>query len=235
MRNSALRVSHDWNEIITTLEEIQSEGSPVAIWQSSGHKSVERAVSWSIDSENGQIDFHQEGGNFNHLKNKETTIYFKGKEKSILFKQGNILPLGEHILIDIPEKVNLYERRGEERISFGWESLHFTRMSLTKNNKDYEMLFSIYDISPNGLALNVSPDEVGLFKTGDDIHIHKIGQSNLMIPLKAEICHIGQMDFIDGGIHLKRMKIGVHFKKDLNLLCFSELFSEEDKEEEEEE
>lgn len=230
MGNSALRISYDWNEIIDTLEQIQSEGSPIAVWDSNGEKSIEKAVEWSIDPINGQIDFYQEGGNFNHLKDKETTIYFKGKEKSILFKQENILPLGDHILIDIPHEVNLYERRGEQRIHFGWESPHFTHISLTKKGKDYEMLYSVYDISPHGMALNISSEEVSLFSTGDTIHIHKIGQSNIMIPLKAEICHIGQMDFIEGGIHLKRMKVGVRFTKDLNLLCFSELFQDDQEE-----
>tara|TARA_Y100000590_G_scaffold470440_1_gene664931 strand:- start:18000 stop:18692 length:693 start_codon:yes stop_codon:yes gene_type:complete len=227
MGNQALRTSSDWNEIIGTLEEIQSEGSPVAIWETGGEKTVERAVSWSLDLDNGQIDFHQKGSNFNHLKDKNTTVYFKGKEKSILFKQGNILPLGDHILIDIPNEVNLYDRRGEERILFGWGSPHFARLTFTRNGKDYDLIHSIYDISPNGLALNLSPSEVQFFKSGDIIHIHKVGQSNLMIPLKAEICHIGHMDFIEGGIHFKRMKVGIRFKKDLNLLCFSELFDSE--------
>ena len=224
MGNQALRISEDWNEIIDTLAQIQAEGSPVAIWDSHGSKTVEKAVQWELDKTTGQIDFHQKGADFDHLIDKETTIYFKGKDKSILFKQENILPLGDHILIDIPQKVNLYDRRGEERISFGWESEHFSRLSLTKDGKDYELLFSVYDISPNGMALNVSPEEVNLFSSGDIVHLHKVGQNNLMIPLKGEICHIGQMDFINDGIHLKRMKVGVKFHKNLNLLCFSELF-----------
>ena len=64
MGNQAVRVSNDWNEIIDTLEEIQLEGSPMAIWDSNGDRSINKAVRWTLDTTNGQIDFHQEGGNF---------------------------------------------------------------------------------------------------------------------------------------------------------------------------
>lgn len=226
MGNSAVRISEDWNEILDTLEEIQAEGSPVAIWESDGERQVEKGVTWSLDLDEGQIDFHQKGSDFNHLKNKNTTIYFKGKEKSILFKQSNILPLGDHLLIDIPQKVNLYERRGEERIHFGYQSGHFARITLTKKGKDYDFVYSVFDISPNGMALNISTEEESLFSNGDTIHIHAIGQNNLMIPHKAEIRHKGHMDFIEGGVHLKRIKLGLKFSKNLNLLCFSELITD---------
>ncbi|MFT6069209.1 MAG: hypothetical protein ACJAT2_000314 [Bacteriovoracaceae bacterium] len=224
MGNQALRSCHDWNEILNVLEEIRTDGSLISIWAKGQASKARQSSGWEIDQANGQLKLNESSLGFHFLKNKEATIYIKGKEKSVLFRQKKILSLGDTVVLDIPEKVNMYDRRGVERTSFGWHSKHFTQLSFTKNSKDYDLLFSIFDISPSGLALNISPHEESIFEPGDIIHIHKLGQTNLMIPLRAQVKHLGTLDFIDKGIHFKRIKLGLEFTKNLNLLCFTELF-----------
>lgn len=226
MRNQALRSCYDWNEILDVLEEVRTDGSPMCIWAKGQAKSARKSSGWEIDTSKGQIRLNESSLGYHFLKNKEATIYIKGKEKSILFRQTKVLSMGDTIVLDIPEKINMYDRRGVQRTFFGWNSRHFAHLSFTKNSNDFDLLFSIFDISKSGMALNISPHEEAIFTTGDTIHIHKIGQTNLMIPLKAEVRHLGTLDFIEKGVHFKRIKLGLEFKKDLNLLCFMELFEE---------
>jgi hypothetical protein len=226
MGNQALRSCHDWNEIINVLEEVKTDGSAISIWAKGQSSKARKTSNWEVDKKAGQIKLNESWLGLHFLKNKEATIYIKGAEKSLLFRQKNILSLGETVILDIPEKVNMYDRREITRTHFGWNSKHFAQLSFTKNSKDFDLLFSIFDISPSGLALNISPQEESIFKAGDIIHIHKVGQTNLMIPLKAMVKHLGTLDFIEDGIHLKRIKLGLEFEKNLNLLCFTELFEE---------
>lgn len=226
MGNQALRSCHDWNEIIDVLEEIRTDGSAMSIWAKGQASGARQSNDWEIDPSNRVIKLNESSLGFHFLKNKEATVYIKGKEKSVLFRQKNILSMGDTVVLDIPEKVSMYDRRGINRKSFGWNSKHFTQLSFTKDSKDYDLLFSIFDISPSGIALNISPHEESIFEAGDLIHIHKIGQTNLMIPLKAVVRHLGTLDFIEKGIHFKRIKLGLQFDKNLNLLCFTELFEE---------
>ena len=226
MGNLALRSCYDWNEILDVLEEVRSDGSAMCICAKGHSKAARQSIGWEIDHVHGKLKLNESSLGFHFLKDKEATVYIKGKEKSILFRQKNILSLGETVILDIPEKVNMYDRRGNDRTFFGWNSRHFTQLSFTKDYKDYDLLFSIFDISPRGLALNISPHEESIFQEGDIIHLHKIGQTNLMIPLKAEVKHLGTLDFIENGIHFKRIKLGLEFTKNLNLLCFTELFEE---------
>ncbi|HAZ13483.1 MAG: hypothetical protein A2X86_13210 [Bdellovibrionales bacterium GWA2_49_15] len=217
MLNFNLRVTSDSLEIITTLNKMYHDQSPVLVWQNLGERRIIRnAVISAIDFAAGKVilvpnDPHK---SFDFVG--PHTVYMRGQEKSILFKRESVRIDKKRILVDIPKEVRMFEKRISHRIKLGFNSPYLGIIEIKINSSSdlrKEFSFNIYDLSAKGLSFNFNFKDQIFFAEGTEIYISKLGQIPFKIPIEGRVVYLKKIEFMSSGARISKMKMGVAFKK----------------------
>ena len=120
--SAQLRVEESFEEIMTTLKKMQREKSLVVIWQkpegNTGDRKVFNSYIKNIDKTKKTLYLVALDDTTEISIDENTTIYIRGDERSILFKQSKVTLKKGHLSLLIPTEVRVFERRYTERIDF---------------------------------------------------------------------------------------------------------------------
>jgi hypothetical protein len=212
-----LRVASDPLEILTTINKMYLDRSPVLVWQNVGNMRILRNCFISdVDFANEVIALSPMGGNKSLDFKKEHTVYIRGNEKSILFKQERARFDGTNVIVDIPPVVRLYEKRVNPRVKLGYFSrhmMHFEKRINQTNNRLKEFFYPVYDLSVAGTSVCFNPKEQVYFNSGETILIHQLGDFKFPSPIEAQLIYIKKIEFFNDGHRQVRMKMGISFKR----------------------
>lgn len=215
-----LKIENNRSEIIATLIRMYRECTPVLVWQNNkeGNKVMKNSVIDAIFPELGYFVLCPlpEGDYFDFCHT--STIYLRGNERSILFKQPKIVIKDNKIIIQIPKQVRMYDKRFSDRIHFGLKSTLGVEIFHAKNSLSPEELFSfsLYDISERGASFNLSLLDQKYFYQDEIIKLIKIGRKSFADYVMAKIIYLHRMDNKIGGIHCPSIKMGVQFNRTLS-------------------
>ncbi|MBI2520178.1 MAG: hypothetical protein HYV97_07165 [Bdellovibrio sp.] len=216
MLNFNLRITNDSLEIISTLNKMQRDQSPVLVWQNLGEKRIIRnAVISAIDFVTGKVILvpNDPYKNFDFLGPQ--TIYIRGQEKSILFKRESIKIDKRRIFVDIPNEVRMFEKRINHRIKFGFNSPYLGTIEIKINSTSElrkEFIFNLYDLSAKGVSFNFNFKDQIFFAEGTEIFIRKLGQIPLKTPIEGRVVYLKRIEFMSQGSRINKIKMGVAFK-----------------------
>jgi len=211
-----LRVCQDPLEILTALNKMYEERSPVLVWQNTGDKrTTKNCYIRGIDYSSGRLIIMSLDSNRAFEFSQEFSIYIRGSEKSILFKREQAVIDSKRIVIGIPKEVRMYEKRANPRLVLGWDGGYNTHIEVKLNSTSKhkkEFVFNIFDLSLTGAALYFPLSDRVFFNPNDNILIHKLGSFPYKNPLEARVIYIKKIEFLHMGKRTTKMKMGIHFK-----------------------
>lgn len=214
-----LKIENNHNEIVSTLIRMYRESSPVLIWQnqSSGRK-MKNSYIKEIFPEKGLFILAPLPDNTNFNFNAMTTLYLRGNERSILFKQADIKVLKNIIIVRFPREVRLYENRFHSRFHYGFKSNHMVEIFHPKStvNTEEVFTFSMYDISEQGASFNVNLADQRYFFQGDRLKMIRLGQKSFKQYFTGKIVYMVRVDNKINGVHCPSIKMGVQFDQHLS-------------------
>lgn len=215
-----LKIENNRSEIISTLIRMYRESTPVLVWQNKidGSKLMKNSLIEAIFPELGYFILNPLPENDYFDFQNTSTIYIRGNERSILFKQPKIVLQDNKIIIQIPKQVRMYDKRYSERFHFGLKSNHHVEIFHSKNSLTQEQLFqvSLFDISERGASFNLSLLDQKYFYQEELIKLVKIGKKSFSEFLMAKIIYLHRLDNKIGGIHCPSIKMGVKFDRTLS-------------------
>ena len=214
-----LKIENNHNEIVSTLIRMYRESSPVLIWQNQGNERLmKNSYIKEIYPEKSRFVLAPLPDNTNFNFNDMTTLYLRGNERSILFKQSDIKILKDKIFVRFPKEVRLYENRFHSRFHYGFKSNHTVEVFHPRSTVDTEEIFkfSLYDISEQGASFNVKLSDQRFFFQGDRLNIVKIGHKSFKQFFTGKIVYMVRVDNKINGVHCPSMKMGVHFERALS-------------------
>jgi hypothetical protein len=215
-----LKVENNRSEIISTLIRMYRESTPVLVWQNQidGSKLMKNSLIEGIFPELGYFILCPLPDNDYFDFQISSTIYIRGNERSILFKQSKIILQANQIIIPIPKQVRMYDKRFSERFHFGLKSNHNVEIFHTRDSKSNEQLFpaSLYDISDRGASFNLNLLDSKYFHQEQLIKLVKIGKKSFTEYLMAKVIYLHRLDNKVAGIQCPSIKMGVKFDHTLS-------------------
>lgn len=216
MQTNLLRSTQDYSEILKILHEIQQSESEILIWQKNDindHRIVDYCKMKRIDRKLGTIVLSPSKDIFSGTFNKRMSIYFKGKEHSVLFKEQIHFVSNQLLVLNIPHELRLLEKRSSPRTTFKFEDEKSVFISKFEENmihpRNYELI--LLDISSGGIAFNLSPQQHGSIKKGDTIFIVRLFNNELPNPISAEVKYTAHVNFKIKGMTKKGIRVGAKF------------------------
>ncbi len=183
-------------EIVDAIVDIHIETSSVLIWQNQ----KENRVITKVKIEN--IDFINNSITLSPFSNKDienfkiiklnSTIYLKGKTKSIVFKNTAVAKKNKlgNIDIQIPETVKMFENRSVPRMIFSFHNPKKTAEIFPGGNSDISVKpFSVElnDVSNSGMGFLLEKKHSRFFIEKDQIKIAKIAHYQFPKPILGKI------------------------------------------------
>lgn len=211
-----LKIENNHSEIVSTLIRMYRESSPVLIWQyQDSGRLMKNSYIKEIFPEKSCFILAPLPDNTNFNFNAMTTLYLRGNERSILFKQCDIKILKNKIIVRFPKEVRLYENRFHTRFHYGFKSNHMAEVFHPKSTVDTEEIFkfSIYDISEQGASFNVNLADQRFFFQGDRLNMVKIGEMSFKQYFTGKIVYMVRVDNKINGVHCPMIKMGVQFER----------------------
>ena len=207
-------------EIIDSLINIHIESSPVLIWQNeSGKRKVTKAKIEAIDFSSDSIfltPFSEiEKNEFQNFDSRNT-IYLRGNNQSIVFKQDKIAIKSSNGLLQIviPEEVKMFEKRGEVRLQSLDQILKLTTHFYLANNDTRTakpIVGELRDVSLSGMGFFIEKKHAHLFSEKDKLKIERIGNFRFPRAIYGEIVY-ARIDHET----VNKIRIGVRFNEKLN-------------------
>lgn len=213
-----LKIENNSSEIVTTLIRMYRESSPVLVWQNSDEGRVmKNSFIREIYPEKRffVLTTHPDSSVFNFCQS--TTIYLRGNERSILFKQKDIVVRKNKVIVKFPTEVRLYEKRFHQRFHYGFKSNHAVEIFHPKSTMDSEEIFnfSLYDISEKGASFNLNLADQRYFFQGDKIKILRLGKKCFKQYFTGKIIYMNRTDYKINGVRCPSIKMGIHFDQRL--------------------
>ena len=211
MKNT-LRISSNRTEIIKILQNIKNKSKQSVIWQNlENSRIVNHGKIVDINIHKNTVKVVPDQKNTPFKFNKAFTIYFRGDEQSILFKQELDLSTDNSLVINIPEEVRIIEKRINIRYildSTENNVLHlFKRIKGTDALKEF--VVQTLDISSNGLSFVIPSQYFQYFNVHDIFLIHELLQYRFYIKIKGEVVHIADIKYRDNNTFSRGYKVGV--------------------------
>lgn len=214
------RTSKIRQEIIDSLINIHEKSSPILIWQIEEKKrTIAHAKIESVDSSNNSIilsPFSIEDENTFKIFKLNTTIYMRGDNKNIVFKQEQSSSKTDSgfLQIFIPSEVKMFEKRSEARLTFTELNPNYTthisptaRRSLTAKIT----IAVLRDLTTVGMGILLNKKFSKLFFEKDNIKIEKIGTYRFPRPI------LGKIVYIDSEINTSnQFRIGISFNETIS-------------------
>ncbi len=205
-----LRVSHNPVEITDTINTMYADSSPVMIWQNqNGRRIVSYATIEKIDfSKNKILLLAKEKNRFEKFS-KDYTIYIRGEQRSILFKQQDCKLNANKIAISIPLEVRLYEQRLVPRFDTPEKKTvdaYFDKKIGAGVGTERNFSGRVINISKDGLCLEFLQNLGKFFYEDDSLFLSNIGFTTFSPKVEARIVYINKPK--KGA---DRMRMGVRF------------------------
>lgn len=214
-----LKIENNFNEIVSTLIRMYRESSPVLIWQNTPDgRNMKNSYIKEIFPEKGYFVLAPLPDNTDFVFSGMTTLYLRGNERSILFKQSDIRVTKNNIVVKFPKEVRLYEKRFHSRFHYGFKSNHSVEIFHPKSTIDTEEIFkfSLYDISEKGASFNVNlADQRFLFQS-DRVKIVKLGKMSYPNYYMAKVVYMIRVDNKINGVNCPTIKMGIQFDHKLS-------------------
>jgi len=209
-----LRVSRNNHEISTTINTMYADSSPVMIWQNqNGKRVVTYATIEKIDFKNNRILLQSKEKNRFERFSKDYTIYIRGEERSILFKQQDCKLNANKIAVSIPSEVRLFEQRliprfeTPEKVSV---DAHFDKRIGAGVGSERNFSARVMNISKDGMCLEFIQNLGKYFYEDDMLFLSNIDQTSFNPKLEAKIVYINKP-----AAGTDRMRMGLRFIKPL--------------------
>lgn len=209
-----LRVSRNHFEISNTINTMFADNAPVMIWQNqNGNRVVTYATIEKIDFKNKRILFQAKEKNRFESFSSNYTIYIRGEERSILFKQQDCKLNSNKIAVSIPSEVRLFEQRlvprfdSPEKISV---DAHFDKRIGAGVGSERNFSARVMNISKDGMCLEFIQNLGKYFYDGDLLFLNNIDQTSFNPKLEAKIVYINKP--LAG---TDRMRMGLRFMQAL--------------------
>ncbi|MBT7611282.1 MAG: hypothetical protein HN576_16095 [Bacteriovoracaceae bacterium] len=215
-----LKIENNRSEIIATLIRMYRETTPVLVWQNNlnGTKLMKNSLIDGIFPELGNFVLTPlpESDVFDFCNT--STIYIRGNERSILFKEPKIVIYDKKIIVQIPRQVRMYDKRYSERFHFGLKSNYRVEIFHQKKSLNEEQIFqvSLFDISDKGASFNLSLLDQKNFNQEEVIKLVRLGNKFFPDYLMGKIIYLHRLDNKIGGIHCPSIKMGVKFDRCLS-------------------
>jgi hypothetical protein len=218
-------------EIIDAIVDIHIETSAVLIWQNQKETRVITKVKIeNIDFINNSITLspfsNKDVENFKRLK-LNSTIYLKGKTKSIIFKNTAVAKKNKfgNIDLQIPETVKMFENRSVPRMIFSLYTPKKAAGIFPGGNSDISVkpiAVVLNDVSNTGMGFLLEKKHLRFFIEKDQIKIDKIAHYQFPKPISGKIIFTSNTPDLFG-----QFRVGVLFNEKisndiLNLLNLAE-------------
>ncbi len=207
-----LRVSRNSYEINDTINSMYADSSPVMIWQNqNGKRIVTYATIEKIDFQNNRILLQAKEKNRFEKFSRNYTIYIRGDQRSILFKQQDCKLNANKIAVSIPSEVRLFEQRLVPRFDTPEKKTvdaYFDKKIGAGVGTERNFSGRVINISKEGLCLEFLQNLGKFFYEDDRLFLNNIGQSTFSPKIEARIVYINKPK--KGA---DRMRMGLRFSK----------------------
>lgn len=211
-----LRVSRNNNEISETINSMFVDSSPVMLWQNQhGNRVVTYATILNIDFENNQIIMQANQKNRFEKFSKDFTIYIRGPQRSILFKQTKCRLNANKLALAIPSEVRLYEQRLLPRFNTPDKKnieAYFDKRIGAGVGSDKSFAARVINLSQEGLCLEIIQNMGKFFYEGDSVFLSNLNNISFDSKLEAVIVYLKKTY----GSNSDRMQMGIRFKSALS-------------------
>lgn len=204
-------------EIINALYSLYRNTSTVLLWQKrSEDNRVARASFINV------LDLKNKNFSTSPLKQKdyqnfkrEHNIYFRSKDKGVVFKENQFRLSKGHVTIPFPEEIHLFSNRIASRTHVGFRVRSFAEVMRSTGDQTIfgrtPMLLQIFDISPGGISFLLDENHVkGLFQ-GDRLFIKRTNNRLLDFELYGKVRYLQKINFIHDQKDHNFWKVGVAF------------------------
>lgn len=209
-----LRISRNHFEITSTIQSMHSDSSPVMLWQNqNGKRVVTYATIEKIDFKNNRILLQAKEKNRFESFSRDYTIYIRGEERSILFKQQQCKLNANKIAITIPNEVRLFEQRLVPRFESPQKvtvDAHFDKRIGAGIGSERNFSARVMNISKDGMCLEFIQNLGKYFYEDDTLFLSNINQTSFTPKLEARIIYINKP-----AAGSDRMRMGVRFSSPL--------------------
>jgi hypothetical protein len=208
-------------EIVRALMKMSATKQPLTVWQNDGEtRVIHKCFIHEVDLKSYKIYLRASSKDERLNFAKEMTFYFRGEERSVLFKQDVLNSNSRIITAVIPKEVRVIENRTKPRLHFGHlsnKSSLFTKQDPGKIDVKHFNV-NVYDASELGLALIVPSKEANFLFVDDIINFSNIGGRvyGPSLLIEAKIIYIVKINFKKEGIKHSAFKIGVKFKNNIS-------------------
>jgi len=206
-------------EIINTLYSLYRNTSTVLLWQKRSEESrVARASLINI------LDLKNKNFSTSPLREKdyksfknENNIYFRSKDKGVVFKETQFRLSRGHITIPFPDEIHLFSNRVMPRLHVGFRVRSFAEVFRSSNNQSLfgkgPLLLQIFDFSHGGISFLLEDSHVkGLFQ-GDRLFIKRANNRLLDFELFGNVRYLQKISFIHDQKDHTFWKVGVAFEE----------------------
>lgn len=217
-----LRVSRNHEEIINTINSMYVDCSPVMLWQNHGKKRV--IVYATID----KIEFDRKRivllANKQHdFKNfkSDITVYIRGENKSILFKQEQCRFNSKQIALLIPSEVRLYEQRHNPRVKMTQDfelNAYFSKRVGSGSGSQKSFAAKVINLSADGACFEYLQSLGKFFYEGDSIVISHFDHLKFEPSLEAKIVYIQKPSYASD-----RLRMGIKLDNQLTQDMMSQI------------
>ena len=214
MEKNILRATSDHVEILTIFKDIQSSNSEILIWQKEdGGRTLAHCLIKRIDQKLGTIVLHPKERIFEETFNKRLSLYFKGTEQSILFKEQIHFASAQMLVLNIPREIRIIDKRGNPRTHYKFDDNNQIFISKfeegAEHARQYELV--LLDLSHGGFSFNLTTQQSGAIKKGDIILVSRIFETEIQNPLSAVVKYTTHTNCRSNGIIRKGIKVGAQF------------------------
>ncbi len=206
-------------EIINTLYSLYRNTSTVLLWQKRvDEKRVARHSLINIlDLKNKNFSASpMESKDFKVFKD-DRNIYFRSKDKGVVFKETQFRLSKGHITIPFPEEIHLFSNRLAPRLHVGFRVRSFAEVMRSSQGQSLfgksPMLLQIFDFSHGGISFLLDENLVkGLFQ-GDRLFIKRANNRLLDFELFGNVRYLQKISFIHDQKDHTFWKVGVAFEE----------------------
>lgn len=184
------------------------------VWQNEdGGRTLAHCLVKRIDRKLGTIVLQPKEFVFESTFNKRLSLYFKGNEQSILFKEQIHFASNQLLVLNIPREVRIIEKRTNPRTHYKFDDNNQIWVSKYEQGAEHPRNFELVllDLSQGGLSFNLSSQQSGSIKKGDVIFISRIFETELQTPLVAEVKYAVHANYRFNETMRKGIRVGAQF------------------------
>lgn len=204
-------------EIVNALYSIYRNTSTILLWQKKeeGNRVARASLINILDLKNKNFSTSPlESKDYKSFK-RENNIYFRSKDKGVVFKENQFRLSKGHITIAIPDEIHLFSNRIASRTHVGFRVRSFAEVMRSESDQSIfgrtPMLLQIFDVSPGGISFLIEETHVKNLFQGDRLFIKRANNRLLDFELFGNVRYLQKINFIHDQKDHTFWKVGVAF------------------------